>query len=107
MISKETFVQTINRLETLDKKMSKIDDAMQEMSSDFCGFYITDVFDITIGLLEEIFKDTENNWLGYFIWERDWLRNFKLGDITINNEPVKINSWDDVYDFLVSNMEDK
>lgn len=104
MISKEVFVQTIERLKILDKKMSKVDDAMKEIDSDFCGFYITDVFNITIGLLEEIFHDTESNWLGYFIWERNWLQDLTLGDITINNEPVAINSWEDVYDFLINNM---
>lgn len=104
MISKEIFIQTIERLKTLDEKMSKVDDAMKELDSDFCGFYITDIFNITIRLLEEIFHDTENNWLCYFIWERNWLQDFTLGDITVNNEPVKINNWEDVYDFLINNM---
>lgn len=107
MISKETFIKTMERLESLDNKMSKVDDAMREIDSDFCGFYITDVFNITINLLEEVFNDVDTNWLSYFVWERDWLHNFKLGDVTINDEPVEINNWEDVYDFLVSCMEEQ
>lgn len=107
MISKETFIKTMERLESLDKRMSKVDDAMREIDSDFCGFYITEPFDIVINLLEEMFNDTKTNWISYFVFERDWLHNFKLGDITINDKPVEINNWEDVYDFLVSCMEEQ
>lgn len=106
MISKENFVETMEQLEALDEKMDTVDSAFKELNGDFCGFYITDVFDITIGLLEEMFDDKENGWLAYFVWERDWLHNFKLGDIEIGGYSVVINNWGDVYDFLVANMED-
>ena len=107
MISKENFVETMEQLEALDEKMDAVDAALKELNGDFCGFYITDVFDITIGLLEDMFDDKENGWLAYFVWERDWLHNFKLGDITVCDEPVEINGWEDVYDFLVSCMEEQ
>ena len=106
MISKECFVKTMERLEALDKKMDAVDSAFKELNHDFCGFYITDIFDITIDLLEEMFGDTETNWIGYFVWERNWLHNFKLGDITVYDKPIEINDWGDVYDFLISNIED-
>ena len=107
MISKENFVETMEQLEALDEKMDAVDAALKELNGDFCGFYITDVFDITIGLLEDMFDDKENGWLAYFVWERDWLHNFKLGDITVCDESVEINGWEDVYDFLVSCMEEQ
>lgn len=106
MISKETFVKTTEQLEALDKKMDAVDSALKKLNGDFCGFYIPDVFDITIGLLEEMFHDKENGWLAYFVYERDWLHNFKLGDITVCGEPIEINNWEDVYDFLISCMEE-
>ena len=106
MISKECFVETIEKLEALDKKMDAVDAAMKELNSDFCGFYVTDIFDITINLLEEIFDDYENGWLSYFIFERNWLHDFELGNITINDEPIEINGWEEVYDFIVSCMEE-
>ena len=51
-----------------------------------------------------MFQD-EAGWLSYFIYERDWLLDFKLGDIMINDEKIKIENWGDVYDFLMANME--
>ena len=106
MISKEVFVETIEQLEDLDNRMDAVDSAMKDLNPDFCGFYVTDVFDVTINLLEEVFNDKENGWLAYFIYERDLLHNFKLGDVTINDEPVEINNWENVYDFLISCMEE-
>ena len=41
-------------------------------------------------LIEE---NKENDWLGYFIWERDWLHKFELGDIVIGGYSVVINNW--------------
>lgn len=105
MISKEVFVKTMERLENLNERMDKVDSAMKELNRDFCGFYITDIFDITIGLLEEVFNDKESGWLSYFVYERDWLHNFKLGDITVYDKPIEINNWEDVYDFLVKEMD--
>ncbi|MDD6827954.1 MAG: hypothetical protein PUE12_17945 [Oscillospiraceae bacterium] len=104
MITKETFVKTMERLETLDKKMDAIDDAMRKLSPDFCGFYIPDVFDITIDTLEEAMGD-KHKWIGYCVYEENWLEDFKLGDVTImregNEENIDLSTWDKVYDFIV------
>lgn len=101
MISKETFVKTIEKLRELDSKMDAVDNAMKCLGGDFCGFYMTEPFDIVIKLLEEALDDNEG-WISYFVFERDWLNNFDLGDIEIDGVPVHINDWEDVYDFIVS-----
>lgn len=106
MISKEIFIKTMESLEDLNKRMEAADKAMQALCEDFGSFYICDAFNITINLLSEIFNDKENDWLGYFIWERDWLHKFKLGDIVIGDYSVVINNWGDVYGFLISEMRD-
>ena len=100
MISKETFVSTVERLQILDKKMDAVDKAMKALDSDFCSFYITSIFNTTFDLLKEAMNDNDD-WIGYFVYERDWLRDFKLGDVEVNGEPVKIYSLGDVYDFIV------
>lgn len=106
MISKEIFIKIMESLEDLNKRMEAADKVMQALCEDFGSFYICDAFNITINLLSEIFNDKENDWLGYFIWERDWLHKFKLGDIVIGDYSVVINNWGDVYDFLISEMRD-
>ena len=86
--------------------ISKYDSALKDLCEDFCGFYITDIFDIVINLLEEVFHDQEE-WIGYFVFEEDWLHGFKIGDVIVNNVPVIIDNWGDVYDFLIVNMEEE
>lgn len=104
MISKKTFVNTIKRLEIFEDKVNAVDEALRDLSPDFGGIYLPQPTAIMIDLLSEMFKD-EEGWLSYFIYERDWLLDFKLGDIMINDEKIKIENWGDVYDFLIANME--
>ncbi len=105
MISKETFVNTMERLETLDKNMDAIDAAFKKLSPDFCGFYITEPFDIVVDLLKENFKD-KHDLLGYFVYELDYLHKFHMGCVTQNNEPIDLSTWDKVYDHMVNIMEE-
>lgn len=105
MISKKTFVNIIDRLERFEDKVSAVDDALRSLSPDFGGIYLPQPTAIVVDLLSEMFKD-EEGWLSYFIYERDWLLDFKLGDIMINDEKIKIENWKDVYDFLIKNMEE-
>ena len=73
---------------------------MKELEPSFCGFYFFEPFTITIKLLSEYFND-EYEWLEYFIWERDWLKNLKYGDVTVHGVPVDLSDWGKVYDFLM------
>ena len=104
MISKETFVNTMNKLQNLDKKLAAVDKALRALDQDFCSFYVTGIFDTTFDLLKEAMND-KDDWIGYFVYERDWLRDFKLGDVEVNGEPVKIYTWGDVYDFIINTGE--
>ena len=99
MITKTTFINTMNRLQKLDEKLNVVDNALKDLSPDFGGLYIPDFFDITIEILQEAIND-KHNWLVYFVYERDWLRNIKLGDVTLGDVPIQIETWEDVYDFI-------
>ena len=100
MISKETFVLTMNRLERLNEKMNAVDSAMKELDADFCSFYILDIFNITLDVLQEAMHDKED-WISYFAFECDWLQSFSVGDVTVDDQDIEIDDWADVYDFLV------
>lgn len=104
MIRKETFVKIMNDLEAMDRKMDKVDEALRELSPDFGGFYLPQATSIAIDVLQEVFDDKENNWLCWFAYEKDWLKDYKTGDIEINGEPLEIQNWESVYDFLTENM---
>lgn len=107
MISKEFFVQTMNRLDELDEKMGKVDEAFKEFSPGFCGFYIPEIIDMTVDILREVFDDQENDSLGYCVYELDFLHKYRTGCVTEEDgQPVDLSSWDKVYDFLIESMEE-
>ena len=106
MISKDTFVQVMTRLENLDKKMDNVDNALRELSPDFCGLYVPEIMDIAVYLLEEMFNDKESHWLSYLIFDLNWLHDCHIYKITENCQPIDLSTWDKVYDFLIKNMED-
>ena len=99
MIAKKTFVDTMNKLQKLDEKLNAVDIALKDLSPDFGGLYIPDFFDLVINILQEVMND-KDDWLMYFVYERDWLKDIELGDITVGDEPIQIEAWEDVYDFI-------
>lgn len=105
MISKETFINVMERLEILDKKMDAVDTALKELSPDFGGFYIPDTLDIVVEILKDVFND-EDEWISYFIYERDWLHDLELDDVIMDGEPVDLSTWDKVYKFLIKNKNE-
>lgn len=106
MISKDTFVKTMNKLEQLDQRMNDVDNAMRVLSPDFGGFYIPEVISMQIDLMSEIFEDRDD-WLGYFVYECDFLRDYNPGKAFYEDgSSINITSWADVYDFLIKNMEE-
>lgn len=104
MISKETFVKTIIELKSIDDRMDAVDTALKNLNGDFCGFYFTGVFEIALELLTEAMNDTDE-WIYYFVYERNWLQDFELGDVIVNGQHVNIRNWEDVYDFIME-MQD-
>lgn len=103
MISKTDFIDIMQRLAALDAKMDKTDSALKALSSDFCGFYIPEVIDIVMDLFRAILSDAQYDWLEYCVFERNFLRNMKLGNVLDENKnPIDMSSWDKVYDFLIS-----
>lgn len=107
MISKELFIKTMRRLEDLDKKMDKVDNALRELSPDCGGFYLFEPLEIVLDILREMFDD-KDDLLSYFIYQLNFLDDLIMGDVVDeNNEVVEIKSWGDVYDFIVHNMEER
>ena len=106
MISKEVFVKTMQRLESLERHMDDVDAALHTLSPDFGGFYIPEATAIAMDLLREMFDD-EDNLLGYFVYELNFLHEYKFGYVLDENDnPVDVSTWEKVYDFLTYNEEE-
>lgn len=106
MISKEMFVKIMQRLETLERQMDDVDEALHALSPDCGGFYIPEAISIVMDMLHEMFDD-EDDLLGYFVYELNFLHDYQFGYVLDENDnPVDVSTWDKVYDFLMYNEEE-
>lgn len=107
-LSKEEFIDFINRLQDLSDKMDRVDRAFHRLDSDFCSFHIGEAIQIGFDLLCKMMDD-KNKWLDYFVFELDFLRKYYPGCITSKNDGVidviDVNDWYKVYDFLIKEGE--
>lgn len=106
MISKELFVETMYKLEDLDRRMNDVDDALNALSPDFCGFYIPEVIDIVVDLLKGVFPN-KNNMLEFLVYDCNFLSTYTNGCVRDENDNIiDLSTWYKVYDFLMKNMEE-
>ena len=107
MISKETFVKVMQRLEKIDFQMNEVDATFHALCPDFGGFYISEALEIPLSILRETFNDKETDWLGYLCFERNFLHDWQAGYVRDENgNNIDLSTWDKVYDFLIENMEE-
>ena len=105
MISKETFVKTMQRLKKLDDDMNTADEAFKRLCPDFCSFYLTDPADMIVDILEDVFED-KDHWIEYFVYELNYLNGYDAHSVLDENgRPIDVSTWENVYDFLIENME--
>ena len=98
MITRELFIASMESLQDLDNKASKI--------TEF-GVNITELTDaystIIINLLEGLFND-KSTWISYYVYELNWGKDYKDGSI-IDKEKgiIKLANASDLYDILIDN----
>ena len=54
-----------------------------------------------IKLLSEIFKDEEEGWINYYIYELEFGKRWKPGYIIDNGRDIKMETPGDLYDYLI------
>ncbi len=102
MISKEFFVKVINELRDLSCIYDDINDIGRKLSS--FGIYCYEYEDLIVKILQEVFKDKKNDWLGYYIYELNFGKNWVEGKVTDregNDIPLK--TAENLYDILMDN----
>lgn len=66
--------------------------------------YSTGLEDTVVSLLEIIFKDKENQWLAYWIWELNYGEVYNDGDVTEEDGTIiSLRTAEELYDFLIKN----
>lgn len=111
MISKQEFVNIINRLRNYNDLQNKIDELFEEnidnREMDFmdAGSICIGHETIVVRLLENIFND--KNTISWWLYECNYGRDFSLGDLEDNGVEIDLSTPEKLYDYLIKEMEKK
>ena len=111
MITKEQFVEIINRLKETDDIKNKVNSIIRESRdsaiADFteAGSLMICHKDIVVKLLENMFNDTDT--ISWWLYDRDYGRKFKIGDIVYDNGyKPNLTTAEKLYDYLIETEDE-
>lgn len=109
IISKEKFVEIINRLKNYNELQDKIDnlfkDNIENRERDFinAGSICIGHESVVVYLLEKIF---DTDMISYFIYELDYGKKYKAGCVLDENmNEIDLSTAEKMYDYLVQDIE--
>lgn len=100
MISKETFVSTLNRCKTLADVEDEVNSIFRKANLDFMSISYSAYEDITINLLAEAMED-KNEWVAWWVWECEWGNFATVEDEKVDGGIRNISTPEELYDFLM------
>lgn len=104
MITKEKFCEVIDGLKHNEKYLDDIRDVFKKHRRE-TQIYSTGLENTVINLLETIFKDEEDRWIDYWIWELDFGEKYEDGTVTDKDGTViPLKTAEELYDFLIKEM---
>lgn len=107
MIDKVKFVDIINDLMEVNDFVNETNDKAKRLNdaiiSDFFNAMSLSISheSIVIELLQNMFKD--NDLIGWWIYELDYGRKFKIGDLIDNGVEIDLSTPEKLYDYLKEN----
>lgn len=111
MLSKNSFIRSINFIKERMEGQDAIGKLFKKEFDDsifwpYCK-YETEL----IRVLKEIFQDTENEWIDYFIYELDFGKRWKPNTITEKDKTGKVRdiplgTVEDLYNLLLEDMSE-
>ena len=109
IISKEKFVEIINRIKNYNELQDKIDDLFKDnienRERDFmnAGSICIGHESIVVYLLERMF---DTDMISYFIYELDYGKKYKAGYVLDENmNEIDLSTPEKLYDYLVQDIE--
>ena len=108
MMTKELFIETLEKIEKQLKYDSKCHDAFSIiLPNDYVsGYDYSIILSQLIKILEIEFND-ESGWIEYFIWELDCGKNYKDYMITDkNNKNIDMSTIESLYEILMENKSE-
>ena len=97
----------MKELQELDEIEQEINEVAKKLDPDFNYLSFTKHTSLILRILRDIFQDN-NDWIEYFIYERSFGKDCKLGDVTDKKgKPIPFQTAGDVYDMLIKNLKSK
>ena len=110
-ISKEEFIEILNRLRDSSDLVSKVDElfrnSRENVECDFCNGASLQISheSTVVFLLRKLLKDAGEN-IDYYIYELDYGRKYESGMITDENgHDIDLSSAEKLYDYLTGEVE--
>lgn len=103
MITKQSFIKTIEAIESqfeLDSKISDHLNALMPESTE--SVFSTKLADEVVKILEQEFED-QGDWISFYLYELD-KEGGEAKAWHKNGDPIRLDSAGDLYDFLVENI---
>ena len=102
VLERKGFNDAMQSLKRFEDDLDVADKAMQKLSPDFGGFYLTRPIEIIHKLLIAAMGGDEEGWIGYFMYELDWGATWKEGTITNKDgTDIKLATIEDLYEILI------
>lgn len=98
-MTKKNFIKYIKELERLKKVERKVSDAMQELGTDFNGFYLERHELLIVDILVDAMNDTDE-WIPYWLYELDYGKKAKRSSVTKNGKNIPIKTINDLYNCI-------
>lgn len=105
MLTYELFEKLILGIQEEYRVNDVINDAIK--NAGFSGYIIPGgiLSSAVIETLEKLLFDTENEWISYFIYEKDFGRDYNDGDITENGKNIPLRTIQDLWNLLQENIK--
>lgn len=105
MLSKETFVKTINFLEERENQIDKINELFTEEFGDSVFYPYFKHDKMIVDILMEIMDD-QGEWIEYYLYENDYGHDLKPDSVSeADGTPIDITTPEKLYDFLVKERD--
>ena len=102
MLSKEKFIEYLERYKELADIEEKLNSAVKLLCPDFNSFYLDKHSSLILDMLKDLINDTED-WIGYYIYEISWGKHGKNCITHSDNTTYSLTNYDELYEYLSSN----
>lgn len=105
MLSKKEFCKVMEQWEAYAKKEDDLNTALAAMGSDNYLFLASGMEEIMLTILEKDLND-ENEWLAYFVYERNFNRDPQPCVYEEDGAPIPTGNWEEIYDMICSSSDE-